>query len=57
MSELEIPKTLNNPLSHLISDEIFELLESRGLIHERAISINTTSGFIFSSSTRKVSQS
>ena len=37
MSEFEIPKSLNNPVSDLISDEIFELLESRGLIHERAV--------------------
>ena len=37
MSELEAIKTLNNPLSDLISDDIFELLNSRGLIHERAV--------------------
>jgi hypothetical protein len=37
MSELEAIKTLNNPLSDLISDDIFELLHSRGLIHERAV--------------------
>ncbi len=37
MSELEAIKTLNNPLSDLISDDIFELLYSRGLIHERAV--------------------
>ena len=37
MSEFAIPKSLNNPLSDLISDEIFELLESRGLIPERAV--------------------
>jgi hypothetical protein len=37
MSELEAIKTLNNPLSDLISDDVFELLNSRGLIHERAV--------------------
>jgi hypothetical protein len=37
MSELESVKTLNNPLSDLISNDIFELLFSRGLIHERAV--------------------
>ena len=37
MSELEPVRTLNNPLSDLISDDIFELLFSRGLIHERAV--------------------
>jgi hypothetical protein len=37
MSELEAIKTLNNPISDLISDEIFEMLNSRGLIHERAV--------------------
>jgi hypothetical protein len=37
MSELEAIKTLNNPISDLISDDIFELLNSRGLIHERAV--------------------
>ena len=37
MSELEAIKTLNNPLSDLISDDIYELLNSRGLIHERAV--------------------
>ena len=37
MSELEAIKTLSNPLSDLISDDIFELLHSRGLIHERAV--------------------
>ncbi len=37
MSELQSVTTLNNPLSDLISDEIFELLFSKGLIHERAV--------------------
>jgi len=37
MSELEAIKTLNNPLSDLISNDIFEILNSRGLIHERAV--------------------
>jgi hypothetical protein len=37
MSELEAIKTLNNPLSDLISDDIYEMLNSRGLIHERAV--------------------
>jgi len=37
MSEFESIKTLNNPLSDLISDEIYELLNDRGLIHERAV--------------------
>jgi len=37
MSEFEAIKTLNNPLSDLISDDVFELLNSRGLIHERAV--------------------
>ena len=37
MSELEAIKTLNNPISDLISDEIYDMLNSRGLIHERAV--------------------
>jgi hypothetical protein len=37
MSELEAIRTLNNPISDLISDDIYELLNSRGLIHERAV--------------------
>jgi hypothetical protein len=37
MNEAEVAKTLSNPLSDLISDDIFELLFSRGLIHERAV--------------------
>lgn len=37
MNEPVLVKALNNPLSDLISDDIFELLFSRGLIHERAV--------------------
>lgn len=37
MSEVEVAKTLDNPLSDLISDDVFELLYSKGLIHERAV--------------------
>lgn len=37
MSEFEAIKTLDNPLSDLISDDIYDLLNSRGLIHERAV--------------------
>ena len=37
MNNAEVAKTLRNPLSDLISDDIFELLFSRGLIHERAV--------------------
>ena len=37
MNEQVVVKTLKNPLSDLISDDIFELLFSRGLIHERAV--------------------
>lgn len=33
----ELKKELSNPLSDLISDEIYELLESRGLINERSV--------------------
>jgi hypothetical protein len=37
MSELEAIKTLNNPISDLISDDIYDMLNTRGLIHERAV--------------------
>ncbi len=37
MDDVNVAKTLNNPLSDLISDDVFELLFSRGLIHERAV--------------------
>ncbi len=33
----EIKAQINNPLSDLISDEIFELLESQGLIDDKAV--------------------
>ena len=33
----EQKKVLSNPLSDLISDEIYEILESRGLINERSV--------------------
>ena len=33
----EIKAKMDNPLSELISDEIFELLESHGLIDEKAV--------------------
>lgn len=33
----DIKKELNNPLSDLISDDIYEILESRGLINERSV--------------------
>jgi hypothetical protein len=34
---MEIRKELVNPIADLISDEIFELLQSSGLINERAV--------------------
>jgi len=37
MNEQVVVKSLKNPLSDLISDDIFELLFNRGLIHERAV--------------------
>ena len=37
MSEVEVSQSLNNPLSDIISDDIFEMLFTRGLIHERAV--------------------
>jgi hypothetical protein len=37
MSEAQVFKLMNNPLSDLISDDVYELLSSRGLIHERAV--------------------
>ena len=33
----EIKAKINNPLSDLISDEIFDLLESQGLIDDKAV--------------------
>lgn len=37
MELLQLKKELTNPLSDLISDEIYEILESRGLINERSV--------------------
>jgi hypothetical protein len=37
MENIEKQKTLSNPLSDLISDEIYDLLNSRGLINDRAV--------------------
>lgn len=37
MSEVEVSRSLNNPLSDIISDDIFEMLYTKGLIHERAV--------------------
>ena len=37
MNDQVVVKSLKNPLSDLISDDIFELLFNRGLIHERAV--------------------
>jgi hypothetical protein len=37
METIEVHKTLSNPLSDLISDEIYNLLNSRGLINDRAV--------------------
>jgi len=37
MNGSEIIKELTNPISDLISDEIYDLLLTRGLIHERAV--------------------
>ena len=37
MNGSEIIKELTNPISDLISDEIYDLLLGRGLIHERAV--------------------
>lgn len=37
MDNLEVKKELTNPISDLISDEIFKLLHTRGLINERAV--------------------
>jgi hypothetical protein len=37
MDGMEIRKELVNPIADLISDEIFELLQSSGLINERAV--------------------
>ena len=37
MNGSEIIKELTNPISDLISDEVYDLLLTRGLIHERAV--------------------
>jgi hypothetical protein len=37
MEALNTKKELTNPISDLISDEIYDLLVSRGLINERAV--------------------
>ncbi len=37
MNDFKPAKTLSNPLSDLISDEVYDLLVSKGLIHERAV--------------------
>lgn len=37
MDSIEIKKSLTNPLSDLISDEVYDLLNSRGLINDRAV--------------------
>ncbi|GBD88974.1 hypothetical protein BMS3Abin03_02918 [bacterium BMS3Abin03] len=37
MQELQATKTLTNPLSDLISDDIYDMLIGKGLIHERAV--------------------
>ena len=37
METMSIKKTLNNPIADLISDEIYDLLLSKGLINERAV--------------------
>jgi len=37
MEALNTKKELTNPISDIISDEIYDLLVSRGLINERAV--------------------
>ncbi len=37
MENMIYPKTISNPLADLISDEIWELLNSRGLINDRSV--------------------
>lgn len=37
MELFENKKELTNPLSDLISDEIYEILDSKGLINERSV--------------------
>jgi len=37
METISVKKELSNPISDLISDEIYELLQTRGLINDRAV--------------------
>lgn len=37
MESSEYPKIISNPLSDLISDEIWDLLYSKGLINDRSV--------------------
>ena len=37
MESISAKKELSNPISDLISDEIYELLQTRGLINDRAV--------------------
>lgn len=37
MESSEYPKIISNPLSNLISDEIWELLYSKGLINDKSV--------------------
>jgi hypothetical protein len=37
MENIIYPRTISNPLADLISDEIWELLNSRGLINDRSV--------------------
>lgn len=37
MKDLNLINTSNNPLADLISDDIYELLDSRGLINEKSV--------------------
>lgn len=37
MKDLTINDARNNPLADLISDDIYDLLESRGLINEKSV--------------------
>lgn len=37
MESILYPKNISNPLADLISDEIWELLNSRGLINDRSV--------------------
>ena len=37
MKDLSLSDARNNPLADLISDDIYDLLESRGLINEKSV--------------------